>query len=77
MGKSRSATAVIMFLMKYCEVSFEDAYEYAKLHRQKVEPNEGFIEKLRAFEQSNKEFQQKEQEQANIEISEADAQTKL
>ena len=44
MGKSRSATSVIMFIMKVFSMKLDDAYEYVKTQREQTEPNEGFIE---------------------------------
>ena len=50
MGMSRSATGAIMFLMKLFNCCFDDAFEFIKTQRQKTDPNEGFVEKLRYFE---------------------------
>jgi protein-tyrosine phosphatase len=50
MGMSRSATAVIMFLMKLFHAKFEDIFDFVKNQRQATDPNEGFVEQLRKFE---------------------------
>jgi protein-tyrosine phosphatase len=42
MGVSRSASCVIMYIMKKFRVGYEDALEFVKSKRQIVEPNEGF-----------------------------------
>ena len=43
MGRSRSATCVIMYIMKRFGVAFEDAIEFVKSRREEVDPNEGFL----------------------------------
>ncbi len=45
-GISRSSTIIIMYLMKYMGLSFNDAYDYIKKCRPKVCPNTGFISHL-------------------------------
>ena len=45
-GFSRSPTIVISYLMKYHNMSFEDAYTYVS-NKRVVCPNPGFIEKLK------------------------------
>ena len=57
-GVSRSATIVIMYLMKKFDWSFEEAYEYAKRHRNEVQPNDGFQEQLREFADARTRFKQ-------------------
>lgn len=56
MGKSRSATATIMYLMRKFSLSLDQAFEFCKTQRQKTEPNEGFLEQLKAFERNNNKF---------------------
>lgn len=56
MGRSRSATCVIMYIMKRFGVAFEDAFEYVKRRREVVDPNEGFLRQLRAFEAKRMDF---------------------
>ncbi|CAD8158090.1 unnamed protein product [Paramecium pentaurelia] len=41
-GKSRSATIVLMFLMRNKQWSFDQAYEYAKKRREIISINDGF-----------------------------------
>ena len=53
MGKSRSATSVIMFIMKLFSMPLDDAFEYVKTQREQTEPNDGFLEQLRKFQESN------------------------
>jgi hypothetical protein len=53
MGKSRSATSVIMFIMKLFSMPLDDAFEYVKTQREQTEPNDGFLEQLRKFQDSN------------------------
>lgn len=50
MGRSRSATMVIMYLMKKFDISMETALRLAKTRREVVDPNEGFLQKLEEFE---------------------------
>ena len=42
MGVSRSASCVIMYIMKKFRIGFEDALEFVRTKRSIVEPNEGF-----------------------------------
>jgi hypothetical protein len=56
MGRSRSATCVIMYIMKRFGVSFEDALEFVKHRREDVDPNEGFLSQLREFESVEMDF---------------------
>ena len=43
MGKSRSATAVLMYIMKLFSMKLDDAFEYVKTMRDQTEPNSGFL----------------------------------
>lgn len=56
MGRSRSATCVLMYIMKRFGVNFEDALEYVKIRREDVDPNEGFLTQLREFEAQSMDF---------------------
>lgn len=51
MGRSRSATCVIMYIMKRFQIAYEDALEFVKNRRDCVDPNEGFLKQLRDFEE--------------------------
>ena len=42
MGMSRSATCVIMYIMKRFNIPFDEAFEVVKLRREKIDPNDGF-----------------------------------
>ena len=57
MGKSRSATSFIMYVMRRFGLSVTDAFEYCFKHRQETEPNEGFMEQLRQFEANGNRFE--------------------
>jgi len=48
-GISRSPTIVIAYLIKYHNMTTNDALEYVKKHRQIIEPNEGFIWQLNKY----------------------------
>jgi len=52
MGKSRSATITIMFLMKKFSWSYEKAFAFVKRKREIISPNEGFVERLMDFEKN-------------------------
>mmetsp|Transcript_41966 Transcript_41966/g.30797 ORF Transcript_41966/g.30797 Transcript_41966/m.30797 type:complete len:95 (+) Transcript_41966:130-414(+) len=56
MGRSRSATCVIMYIMKRFGLSFEEALELVKMRREVVDPNEGFLAQLKEFEENNFDF---------------------
>jgi len=63
LGKSRSATITVMFLMKKFGWSSERALEYVKLRRRIVDPNYGFLKQLDEFERLHCNFEGKDQEQ--------------
>ncbi|OMJ85099.1 hypothetical protein SteCoe_13622 [Stentor coeruleus] len=48
-GVSRSATLVVMFLMRTFGMSLENSMKHVKKHRNKAEPNPGFIKQLEEF----------------------------
>ena len=50
MGMSRSATSVIMFIMRLFSMKLEDAFEFVKTQREATDPNDGFMQQLRDFE---------------------------
>ncbi|CAI2369367.1 unnamed protein product [Moneuplotes crassus] len=50
MGRSRSPTIVIMYIMKRFELPFEIAFKLVLQRREKIDINPGFIEKLKQFE---------------------------
>ena len=56
MGRSRSATCVIMYVMKRFGIGFEEAIEFVRSRRDCVDPNEGFLRQLREFEEKKFEF---------------------
>ena len=49
MGKSRSATCVIAFLMKKLRISPEEGLELLRRSRSLCDPNDGFKEQLRIY----------------------------
>jgi dual specificity MAP kinase phosphatase len=55
-GVSRSATLVIMYLMRAARMSLEESLNFIKRHREVVEPNDGFMIELQEFEKNNNEF---------------------
>jgi protein-tyrosine phosphatase len=56
MGKSRSATIVIMYIMKKFQLSYKQTYELVKERRHKIDINTGFVEQLKEFERNNYTF---------------------
>ena len=60
MGMSRSATSVIMFIMRLFSMKLKDAFEFVKTQREKTDPNDGFMEQLRSFESKAFTFQNEE-----------------
>ncbi|KAL4512449.1 hypothetical protein ABPG72_005451 [Tetrahymena utriculariae] len=50
-GKSRSATIVCMYLMRTFNWSFEQTLKYVQDRREVANPNYGFLEQLKKFEQ--------------------------
>ena len=56
MGKSRSATSFIMYIMRRFSLTMTDAFEFCFTQRKETEPNEGFMEQLRIFEANQNRF---------------------
>lgn len=50
MGMSRSATMVIMYLMRKFQIEWSLAFDIVKARRDIIDPNEGFIQKLKNYE---------------------------
>ena len=50
MGKSRSASAIIAYLIKYKKYSFESAVKFLKNLRNIINPNFGFVSQLKEYE---------------------------
>lgn len=65
-GVSRSATLVIMYLMKKFDWSYSQAYEFAKKHRFQVQPNDGFIDQLKEFEDARTRFRTAQQRRKRL-----------
>lgn len=55
-GISRSATLVIMYLMRTNDLTYEQALELVQKHRDVVQPNAGFVAQLKEFEISRFSF---------------------
>lgn len=53
-GASRSPTAIIAYLIKYKDMSMEDALILVKKKRPLVHPNDGFIQQLKDYEKELK-----------------------
>lgn len=58
LGKSRSASITVMFLMKKFGWPFEKALEYVKMKRRIVDPNYGFLKQLEEFEKEKCSFKE-------------------
>lgn len=50
MGRSRSATMVIMYLMRKFQIDWQLAFDIVKMRREIIDPNDGFLSKLRDYE---------------------------
>ena len=50
-GVSRSATIVIMYLMKHFDWSYDLAFAFVKRHREIIDPNGGFMNQLQEFDE--------------------------
>ncbi|KAL9654385.1 hypothetical protein ABK040_010412 [Willaertia magna] len=49
-GKSRSASFIIAFIMKHLKMNLKEAFEYTRARREIIRPNDGFILQLMEFE---------------------------
>ncbi len=54
MGRSRSVSLVIAYLIKYHGYNFNSALNLIKERRNQIGPNKGFIEQLKKYENLNK-----------------------
>eukprot|EP01113_Clastostelium_recurvatum_P043321 TRINITY_DN7139_c0_g1_i2.p1 TRINITY_DN7139_c0_g1~~TRINITY_DN7139_c0_g1_i2.p1 ORF type:complete len:217 (-),score=7.85 TRINITY_DN7139_c0_g1_i2:116-712(-) len=50
-GRSRSASIVIAYLMRYHNMTYDIALEHTRGRRPIIQPNEGFQQQLRAYQQ--------------------------
>jgi protein-tyrosine phosphatase len=50
MGISRSSAIVIMFLMRYLKMSYDEAHAHVKMQRSYIRPNATFEKELRTYE---------------------------
>ena len=55
-GVSRSATIVLMYLMRSAGLTLEESLRFVKRNREIAEPNEGFMKALRDFETNQHQF---------------------
>ena len=55
-GISRSATIVLMYLMRSAGLTLEESLKFLKRNREIAEPNEGFMKALRDFENNQHQF---------------------
>ena len=56
-GVSRSATMIISYLIKIQKLNLKDALNLVKSKRSKIQPNDGFMQQLKMYQQSlNKTF---------------------
>ena len=51
MGKSRSVTLVVAYLMTAYKMGFYEALNFVKRKRDDASPNEGFLVQLRKYEE--------------------------
>jgi protein-tyrosine phosphatase len=50
MGISRSSSCILAYLIKYKGYTFESAYLHVKSFKPDIQPNEGFVQQLRQYE---------------------------
>lgn len=72
MGMSRSATMVIMYLMRKFEVDWNMAFDIVKTRREIIDPNTGFLEKLQNYEGKQYKLKRTITVKSNEEIAEVD-----
>lgn len=56
MGRSRSASIVMMYIMKKFQTSFKTAKQIVSHRREVIDPNKGFIQALKDFEEDKFKF---------------------
>jgi dual specificity phosphatase 12 len=49
-GKSRGPSILIAYMIKKYNLSFEEAFEKIKAIKEDIEPNDGFLIKLKAYD---------------------------
>jgi Dual specificity phosphatase, catalytic domain len=60
-GKSRSTTIVAAYLIKYKNMTTDEALEFIKNKRSQIDPNPGYIRQLREFEDEIRDERMKEE----------------
>ena len=55
-----------MFIMKLFSMRLDDAFEYVKTQREQTEPNDGFLEQLRKFQEANFAFAQEVEQEKHV-----------
>ena len=53
LGKSRSASIIIAYLIKYCKYTYDEAFNYLKLRRRLIQPNLCFARQLKKLTDNN------------------------
>jgi protein-tyrosine phosphatase len=56
MGKSRSSSVVIAYVMLKKKINYEEAFNFVKSKRDCISPNSGFVAQLKEFEEILKVF---------------------
>lgn len=49
MGKSRSVSAIIMYLINYKQMSYEESLQLIRINRPMAKPNLGYVKQLREY----------------------------
>lgn len=65
-GVSRSATLVMMYLMRAVGFSLTEAFVFIQKQREIIGPNSGFIKELEDFERNNHEFDVRQGRRASL-----------
>ena len=58
LGVSRSTTFVIAYLIKYANLTTDEAFAFVKSKRSSIKPNDGFMRQLYMYEKILRENQQ-------------------
>ena len=69
-GASRSTTVVIAYLIRYHQMTFEEALSFTKSKRAVTRPNDGFVKQLQEY---HKQLSQTNQNNTNLSLSKDDS----
>jgi protein-tyrosine phosphatase len=60
MGRSRSVSIILAYLMKYQNLNYHEAREFVQTRRGDINPNAGFVQQLQVWDQIKDNWEDRE-----------------